>query len=797
MRVGKCDWPECTSRNGVARSYLSFNTAALDGPSGVTAHIYSAAVSVTQVYGASCASQPVALWSAGAFTSATNWPGPAIGGLQSLSSDGGACGTPVKSLLFNGSGVLTWMQSSATNNYQSTNFLLRAPDESERLQWKKFGTKATLEVHYDFPPATPTALSVDSSVACAGYPRYVRDRTPVLHAKGTTYAGTQAALWYEVAIGGSRVRYNTDIGVTGASGALQAWATNSPTTNNTAPLTDGAHLWRVQAESWMFGDSRDLRSGWTDWTANGFTIDATPPAQPSVASFDYPANYWGAPANAPGQFTFSGGADTAAFTYSYDRPGGETLPTDTTCTYAAKNTTGGMVVPSSGRVTFPVASGLSAGFHTLYVKAFDHAHNVSAESAPYVFYVSPTVLNEGATQWEGDSLTVTQPDGQGDPSYNGGHGYPVLKYPSPSSSNGYLAQLAASGPNARFDFHFSTPSNLDAYDALGAQLSTTNHSGRVQFYLDGGSAPLSVNGRSLFNLYSPSPGSTYVQLGGARLAGGQHTLTVVVVDKDPASVPGPYNGTYDGITLTNYTDNGYSAGVDFLTVVPIKNVTSSSFLASFNNDGIAADGVDDPPAIEPSLPSIGLSEQAMTAKGFGPGQTPVVDGVPFPMPQVATWSYDNTLSYGQTIMLPAGTDGQYPQAKTVELLVASTCQATPRPSPASQLTMNFQDPANSGQYLTSDQMLPAVGLWTSPATGPVAPQDNIGGVSPAATFDYVDSNGAKDTTRQATIYHVTFPVPALRIGSRLQSVTLPDLGSTFTKSCVQPNLHVLALTTTV
>jgi hypothetical protein len=445
-----------------------------------------------------------------------------------------------------------------------------------------------------------------------------------------------------------------------------------------------------------------------------------------------------------------------------------------------------------------VASGLSAGFHTLYVKAFDPAHNVSAESAPYVFYVSPTVLDEGATQWEGEGLTVTQPIGQGDPTYNNGAGYPVFAAPNASSSNGALAQLAASGPNARFDFHFATPTNLDAYDALGAQLSTTNHSGKVQFYLDGGSTPLAVNGQNLFNLYSPNPGSTYVQLGGARLKPGQHTLTVVVAEKDPSSIAGLYNGTYGGITLTNYNDNGYSAGVDFFTVVPIKNVTSSSFLASFNNDGIAADGVvGDPPAIEPSLPNIGFSEQAMTAKGFGPGQAPTVDGVPFPMPQVATWSYDNTLSYGQTVMLPAGSDGQYPQAKTVELLLASTCHATPRPSPASQLTMNFQNPGDPDHPLTSDQMLPAVGLWTDPAAGPVAPSDNTGGVTPAATFDYVDSNRAKDTTRQATIYHVTFLVPALRIGSRLSSVTLPDLGSAFTKSCVQPNLHVLALTTTV
>ena len=799
MRVGDCDWPECTSSNGIARSYFNFDSTALTGKSS-TAHIYAASVAVTQVYGASCATQPVALWNATTFTGATKWPGPAQGAMQTLSSAGGACGNASASLLFSGSAVVAFMQSVAANDVTVSNFLLRAPDESERLQWKKFGNKATLSVTYDFAPATPTTLGVDGTVACPGQPNYIRDRTPVMHAKSTTYGGNNVGLWFQVYVaGGNAIRWNTSIATAGASGALQTWATDYANANQKASLPDDQYLWRVQAESWLYGDSRDLRSSFTEW--NSFTIDGTPPATPTIAGFDYPANYWGAPSNAPGQFTFYGGTDTAAFTYSFDRAGGETLPTDTTCSYGLSSMTGGMVAASAGHATITVPSGMSTGYHQLYVKAFDHAHNVSTESSVRVFYVSPTVLNEGPTQLEGEDFAagaVQQPAGQGDPTYNNGTGYPVFDWPTPATlvSNGYVAQLAASAPNARFWFPFTT---LDAYYALGVQLSRTTHSGKVQLYLDDSSTPISVNGQTEFNLYSAagSPVSTYLQLGGARLAAGQHKLTVVVTDKDPASVDYAYNGTYGGVTLTDYRDHGYSAGVDLITAVPIKNVTSSSLPAAFNNDGIAADGVDGPPDIGPSTQSIGLSEQAMTAKGFGPGQAPVVDGVQFTMPQVATWVYDNVLSYGQTVMLPAGSDGQYPKAKTVELLVASTCKSTPLPSPAGQLTMNFQDPDNPGQHLTSDQMLPSVGLWTSPAAGPVAPSDNIGGVSPAATFDYVDSGGAKNTTYQATIYHVTFLVPGLWVGLPLESVTLPDLGSTFTKTCDRPNLHVLALATTV
>jgi hypothetical protein len=91
--------------------------------------------------------------------------------------------------------------------------------------------------------------------------------------------------------------------------------------------------------------------------------------------------------------------------------------------------------------------------------------------------------------------------------------------------------------------------------------------------------------------------------------------------------------------------------------------------------------------------------------------------------------------------------------------------------------------------------LPSVGLWTDPPTGPAAPSDNTGGVSPAATFDYLDVGGVKNTTSQATIHHATFLVPGWRAGRPLESVTLPDLGSPFAKTCDRPNLHVLALTT--
>jgi hypothetical protein len=796
MRVGDCDWPECTSSNGIARSYFNFNSTPLTGQQ-TTAHVYTASVSVTQVYGASCATQPVALWNATTFTSATKWPGPAQGSMQTLSSAGGACGNASAALLFSGSAVVAFMQSVAAHDVTVSNFLLRAPDESERLQWKKFGNKATLNVTYDFAPDTPTVLSIDASVACPGQPLYVRDRTPVFHAKSFTNGGApNVGLWWEVApYGGARVRWNTSIVSAPTSGVLQTWATNSSNSINTAPMGDGNYGWRVQAESWMYGDSRDLRSGWTG--VNAFTIDGTPPATPTVAGFDYPVNYWGAPSNAPGQFTFYGGTDTDTFTYAYDRSGGEPLPTDTGCAYHGGSTAGGFVVASAGTATITVPSGMSAGYHTLYVKAFDHAHNLSAESSVRVFYISPTVLDEGRTQYEGEDFRVAQPAGQGDPTYNNGNGYPVFDWPTPATlvSDGYVGQLAASAPNARFSFPFTT---LDAYYALGVQLSRTTHSGKVQLYLDDSPTPISVNGQTEFNLYSQagSPVSTYVQLGGAHLAAGQHKLTVVVTDKDPASVDYIYTGTYGDVTLSSYHDHGYSAGVDLITAVPIKNFTSSSLAAAFNNNGIATDGVDGAPDIGPSTSGLGLSEQAMTAQGFGPGQSPTVDGVQFTMPQVAHSAADNVLTYGQTVMLPAGTDGQYPPAETVELLVASTCKATPLLSPATQLTMNFQNPDSPGQYLTNDQMLPSVGLWTDPATGPVAAQDNIGGVSAAATFDYVDANGVKDTTHQATIYHVRFLVPALRAGLPLESVTLPDLGSTFTKTCDRANLHVLALTTT-
>ncbi|MFD1046804.1 hypothetical protein ACFQ1S_15230, partial [Kibdelosporangium lantanae] len=497
------------------------------------------------------------------------------------------------------------------------NFGLSAPDEGDRNQWKKFANRPELRVTYDFPPSVPTGLDVAANVACPGKPNYVRDTTPTVYASAVDNNPDKlpVGLHFEVhnsPSNGTAQRYN-ETAVSAASGVKTAWTTNAANSNIKAGLPQGNYALRVRASS-LSPDTADELSGFSPWYY--FSIDYAPPTSvPTIASLDYPNNYWGAPQNAPGVITLTGSTDTAAFTYSFDTSGGEPLPTDTMCAYTTTPTkAGGMITAADGKANVTVPSTLLPGYHTMFVKAFDDAHNVTAQSAGYVFYVSPIFAGTGVTQIEGESIVPGQPETQGDPGYNNGHGYPVYvetsnRTPLSGGKQSYLAVTAgtAQAP-ARFDYRFNA--SLNAYYALGVQITTQVHHGILAFELDG--TPIKLNGAEVVaDGYSPAKASKYVPLGGARLLPGPHTITLKVIGANASSVDYVYNGQYGDITISNLHDHGHSAAVDFFTVVPINNVTYASFQDALNNDGIGSDGV--VADIGPSASDSALSLQALAA----------------------------------------------------------------------------------------------------------------------------------------------------------------------------------------
>jgi hypothetical protein len=793
MRVGYCGWAGCTSDNGIARSYFSFTTKALTGKP-TTAKVYTATVYVNQIHqGAGCGSpQTTDLWSANAFSASTNYGGPRVAKLDSDAKDYGDQCSNSGNLVFNSAAVVSYVQTAATSDKPTLNFGLSAPDEGNRNQWKKFANKPSLSATFDFPPSVPAGLDVAAKVACPGKPIYTRDGTPTVYASAYDYNPNpgNVGLYFQIhnnPSNGTAQRYNPS-GVSATNGTKTGWTTNSSNSNILASLPSGNYALRSQAASFS-PDTADQFSPFSPWYY--FTIDYAPPTSvPTIASFDYPNSYWGAPQNAPGVFTFNGSTDTAAFTYSFDTSGGEPLPADTTCSYTTTPTNaGGMVTASAGAANITVPGTLTPGYHTLYVKGFDAAHNVTAQSAGYVFYVSPTFAGSGATQIEAESITPEQPEGQGDPGYNNGHGYPVyVEYPSktPLSADkqSYLA-VTAGTPQApaRFDYNFTV--SLNAYYALGLQITTQNHHGKLAFEVDG--VPVrNVDGTELVvDAYASAKGAKYVPLGGAHLQG-KHKITLKVIGANPNSVDYVYNGTYGGVAISNLHDHGLSAAVDFFTIVPINNVTYSSITTAFNNNGISSDGqIAD---FGPSTIDTALSLQAMAAKGYVPGSlTPPLDadGLRFQLPAQRSDGADNVMASGQTFDLPAQTTANF-----VNLLVASTCGATPTGDHI-QLSMNHVDPANPDGGLTiTDTRISSVPDWKAGA-----PPVNDSQLTLATTLDHYNQGTTQRTDFQVKLYRLKVPVKPGYEGMPIKSITLPSLGTNFTQSCTTAGLHVFAVAT--
>jgi hypothetical protein len=324
---------------------------------------------------------------------------------------------------------------------------------------------------------------------------------------------------------------------------------------------------------------------------------------------------------------------------------------------------------------------------------------------------------------------------------------------------------------------------------LGLEITTTNHCGILAFEVD--HTPVKANGLDKVDGYSAGIGKKYVQLGGAFLAPGPHTITAKVVGNNPSAVDYVYNGNYGGAILTNLHSHGRTMAIDYFTVVPINHVTYASLTEAFNNNGISSDG--QAGDIGPSQDDAALSLQALAAKGFVPGSvTPPLDadGLRFPLPAQRADGFDNAMASGQTFDLPTDANGAYPTANFVNLLVASTCGATPTGASV-QLSMNHIDPANpGGEPLITDTRINSVPDWR---VG-VPPTADLQ-VTLAATLAYYNRGTGRLTDYQVKLYRLKVPVKPGYEGMPIKAITLPSLGTNFTQNCDTAGLHVFAVAT--
>lgn len=803
LRVGRCDWAFCNDGNQIrSRSYFSFNIGdirkiantdpALSRPA---AKIYEAKVTVDQEHSASnCDTpQPTQLWTAGSFDGSDNWPGPRGVHLQTVSSAASHDCTRGY-LTYANSSVIDRVSEVAEAGHTTIRFNLSAADEDNRLQWKKLSNNPELEVIYNIKPKNPWDLSIEDTFGCSGT-KYLRSQMPTIwattgrHTRSEFDDSTGLGLQFEVrrASDGVAVRNNPTI-IWTSNGTPKSWNTGSANSSSPALLPPGTYRMAVRAVSQVGSDQ--TRRVWSDWTiSDPHVIDATAPAIPSgIQSFDYPvsassASAWGSPEAAAGTIKVEGSTDTTGFTYSIDTSGGQLNPPDQACTFgpSPNKFTGYVPADSAGDAVIPISDWLDSGPHTLYIKSFDAARNVSLQSEGYRFYVSPELAAPYPSKAE--AWTPVQAEGQD---------FPVVLSSNSAAYGGDFRQIIATRGTAeaptKFTFKIHAP--VDAYYALGIGTLAASHFGQVTFELNG--VPIMAENAELkADLYSSTPRAKYFELGGAKLSLGYHEVTLKVVGKHLNSDNYCYGSPY------NVCDNGRTIGVDYFSVIPINNVTFADLTAAMNNDGSAPEGTRG--NLGPSTGFGAMPQAELASTGFGPGATPSVNGVTFKMPSYRTpptedesgaVDYDNVIAAGQTIPMPM-VNGAYPAGNYVNFLVNTSCGVMPGNVGRIALGINHTG-GDTEPILIRNRALPSVPSWLGYSDLPT-PTPPGATVTRALELPFYTVSGDRRTTSKPYLYHLKVPVHPGDETRPIESITLPSLGTKFTHECDSAALHVYAI----
>ena len=806
LKVGDCGWqPECGTI-GVGRTYLSFDTGSIINRA-TTAVVSSAEVDVWETHNAGgCTVEPTTLYSSNAFDSSVQFPGPISGYLETQSSKrGDSCGesgTGPGDVVYNTSAVANFLQSVANNDWGTVYFALKALDETDRNQWKRFSddgassptTAATLKVTYNFPPSPPTGLGVTGAVNCNGG-TFTADQTPSLFASDVdnNSPALNLNLWFHVFAANNHtwpgVRHNAHFDPDIPSGGTGTTDLGNPATSgDTTPLSDGSYDFNVYSTN----DPTDAvnpppSAGSAISAYKSFTIDHVQPVSPTIASFDYPSGAWGRPDNSPGTIDLLGGPDTVGFQYSFTGSFPSLVCQYSHGTYdtGPATTVGGVIpaVASGGgtKAIITLPTNLGSNVHTLSVRAFDNARNLSA-SASYPFYVAPGFANEKTTTLEAE-----------DQAFSGASTY---NEPSSADSNGADTRFVGTAPGSSFCTTFTQA--IDEADfAVGLQYETGTHYGQYEVSFDGG-APLYLNNQvATIDGYSQAPGPAYATLGGIHLKSTDttgnpvsHSICFTAIGKNPSSTDYVYNGTYGGVPYSNVHDNGYSFAIDYIRIVPVAHNATTSLAAARNNTAVA--NATTQANFGPSASNRGLSQADLISLGLLP-TTPggsaagltTPDGATFKMiSPTASDGSDNAIVDGQTINLDTATT-----AHTVNLLVTSTC-GTLTANTSTEVTLNYT------AALSTSSGIPTLPDWLLAAAADTSGVPGIANRHAAATLHTYTSTTQNST--YATLYELTIPVPTNRQTIPIASITMPNPGFDTTDNCggQAPNMHVLAMTTT-
>ncbi|MGZ0153540.1 RICIN domain-containing protein [Kribbella sp. WER1] len=298
------------------RSFFQFDTSALAG-----SRIISAAFDIVLDHSPSGSPTPAALWQTRTIDGNqpltwNNSGGHWIGELAQVSGNawtGG--GQPDMGMRFTSDLVRQMMQGIADARGTTGTFGLRAPDENNQYQWKKFHPEsAALVVSYNNAPRAPVKVNFSRPQQCgtASAPVAVSGLVP------PTFAA--------VATDPDNDNLTTKLSIRRAdNNAVATEMTSSTTTSGAAfawpQLAAGALAAGVPY--YYVASSNDGRDWGPESTRCYFVLDAQPPAVPQVVSTDYPPDGEpGVPARTTGIVTLrpaAGDTDVAEYVYGFQQ----------------------------------------------------------------------------------------------------------------------------------------------------------------------------------------------------------------------------------------------------------------------------------------------------------------------------------------------------------------------------------------------------------------------------------------------------------------------------------------------
>jgi hypothetical protein len=382
----------------IVRSLFTMNTSVVRGK-----QIIDAKFRVEQKHSWTCNPKSNAkLWLTGGISSGTTWNNqPYWDGKYTAQSAANrkvgsahGCAGP-GTVEFNATAMVT---RAAANNWSTLTVGLRAASEGTLSQWKRFNhASPKLAITYNTAPVAPSNRLSDGKACATGANRpYVRTLTPTLAAKQTDPDKDQGLTtwfyWWQA--GQSRTTSNR---VSQAAG-------NNTTVSRPIPasrLVDGqSYVWQAQ--------TLDPRTAGA-WSATcEFTVDVTPPAEPSsVTSTDYPPDSPTTPGQGGvgvgGQFAIaapaSGNAEVVGYAWTLD---------------SGQQPSAANQVSASGSQPVTISyRPVRDGVHTLRVWTKDRAGWYSPDPYLYTFKVRAGAGPAAAWTFDEDSGPAADASGHG------------------------------------------------------------------------------------------------------------------------------------------------------------------------------------------------------------------------------------------------------------------------------------------------------------------------------------------------------------------------------------------------